>query len=964
MNPTGTEVVMKKFKSTSAVMLMISVSLMALLAAMPPALAANEAIHGKVTVAGSGNPVQNADVLVFSEADVIMLSTQTNKTGNYSISLPRSGQFHVLINNASYSGDEIVVNVAPGQNYTFNKVLQVDTVDPQLTDTAMTVTDGISTINPTTMTLTVTEKWLMMAKIDIYQVHGIKGDKANVSMVKEYTNRAFFENPGRPMVSFSFAQSSPGVNTTTLEFNGTTMAAYLSDGTNSWYVPYGKPTWTAGNVDIVLCYFENNTNMNNKDGWFMEFNATTHALEQIDRYNETVGFVMDAVNLNDVTGKVKVRSEVGEFNLTTGQTDTNTDTVTPFVFVKDIQPLAIDNVLASGQYIIFEVASDFGKNTAMTWNTVTVDNVPPIADAGENITLTQGQVAQLNGSASNDDMGIVNYSWDMWVSGTPYYLYGEKVDTPTMNVIGVFKVNLTVSDTGNWYDRAITFVNVTDGVAPEADAGKNVTAMQDHQFKLNGSLTRDNYDAVAQMNYTWTFNDTVKNVTLYGVMPTYSLSKIGSYKVKLVVKDRGDNVATTAYVWVNITDGKAPDANAGPDMNVKQLQKALFNGSASTDNVGIVNYTWNFTDKGAPVKLYGKMPSYTFDSMGKYNVTLAVKDAAGLTDVDAIIITVVDGIPPVANAGMDLMDEVGAVITFNGTGSTDNVGTVTLTYNWSFGDGNWSVGKIVQHAYAKDKKYTVVLTCTDAQGNVGTDIVNVTVVPKNHAPVISIIPDQFAVEATKYNLTLMPLYVKDDDQLDILNFSLSNAPAGMTINSNTGIIAWTPATNQVGSVSNVNIKISDGKATVNRTFKITVYAQTIHVKVGPIKDTNGAVVKDAQVSLMSGTETHTAKTDSKGVATVDVPGQWTGKTVSVKVHKAGYTDMTFQGTINSDGTFTPVNGYQKIKAKQTQDYAFLVIVIIVLLVLGLALFSVKGPSGGEKEEEEGEEGEESLTEEE
>ena len=962
MNHNGAIVGMKKFKSASAVMLMVSVSLMAMLAAMPPVLAANEKISGKVTVAGSGNPVQKADVLVFNMADVIFLGTQTNKTGNYTINLPKSGQYHVIISNQSYSGYETDVTVAAGENHTLNAVLQVDTTKPVLTDTSMTVTDGISTINPSMMTLTVTEKWLMGGAIKVYQVHGINANMANVTLVKEYTNRPYMDGPGRPMMDLPFAQTSPGVNTTTIEFNGTTTAAWLSDGTDAWYVPYGKPFWNAGDMDTVLCHYENNSNLNNNDGWFMEFNATTHALKQIDRYNETLGFVQNAVKLSDTTGKVQVRNEFGQFDLISGQTNTNTDPVMPFIFVKDIQPLVLSSILESGQYIITEMVSDFGQNSAMTWNTVTVDNVAPMADAGANITIKQGQVAQLNASASHDDMGIVNYSWEMWVAGSPYYLYDALVDTPVLNVIGVFQANLTVMDAGLWYDTAITFVNVTDGVEPEPDAGKDVSAMQDHQFMLNGSMSRDNYDTVAQLNYTWSFNDTVKNVTLYGVMPMYSLSKIGSYKVTLVVKDRADNVAPSVHTWVNITDGKAPDANAGPDMTVKQNHAAVFNGSASMDNVAIANYTWNFTDKGAPVKMYGKMPSYTFDVMGKYNVTLTVKDAAALTDVDSVVVTVVDGIPPVANAGMDQIDEVGVVFTFNGSGSADNVGIVT--YNWSFGDGNWSIGKIVQHAFAKVQNYTVVLKCTDAQGNSATDKANITVIPKNHAPVISVIPDQFAVEATKYNLTLMPLYVKDDDGLDILNFSLSGAPAGMTINANTGIITWTPATNQVGGTYTPNIKVSDGKATVNRSFKITVYAQTIHVKVGPIKDTNGAVVKDAQVSLLSGTETHTAKTDNKGIATVDVPGQWTGRTVSVKVHKAGYNDQTFQGTVNSDGSFTPVNGYQKIKAKQTNDYAFLVIVIIVLLVLALALFSVKGSSGDKEKEEEGEEGEETLTEEE
>jgi PKD repeat protein len=313
-----------------------------------------------------------------------------------------------------------------------------------------------------------------------------------------------------------------------------------------------------------------------------------------------------------------------------------------------------------------------------------------------------------------------------------------------------------------------------------------------------------------------------------------------------------------------------------------------------------------------------------------------------------------------------MIDEVGANFNFNGSGSSDNVGILNTKYNWSFGDGTFAQGRIVAHAYDKVGTYKVVLTCTDAQGNSANTSLNVTVIPKNHPPTIKSIPDQTAIEGVKLTMTLMSTYVSDVDTTDILNFSLTGAPAGMTINSNTGIITWTPATNHNWKTYNVVLFVSDGKAKVNTTFKISVIAKSIGVRIGPIKDKNGDIVKDAQVSLMMGADTSPInKTDSKGMTTIFVPGQWASKTVDVKVHKAGYNDKVFTGTIANDGTFTPISGYPKIEAKQTEDYTFLIIVIVVLLVLALVLFSMKRPSEDDDEKEEEEtEGEEALTEEE
>jgi PKD repeat protein len=594
--------------------------------------------------------------------------------------------------------------------------------------------------------------------------------------------------------------------------------------------------------------------------------------------------------------------------------------------------------------------------------TLTVDNLPATANAGTNITIKQNETAMLNGSASTDNTGIVNYTWTYKVGSTNFKLFNKTATTQKIDPIGVYTVTLNVTDTGGWLSTAVTHINVTDGYAPVVDAGKNISVFQTHPFMLNGSLTTDNVDTVQQMNFTWTYNDTVKNITLYGPTPTSSLAKINVYKVKLVVKDRNGNIGGPAYVWVNVTDGFSPVANAGSDITVKQLLKVTFNGSASQDNVGIVNYTWNFTNKGTAVKLYGKAPSYIFDTIGKYNVTLTVKDAAGLTGKDLMVVTVVDGIRPVVKAGTDMVDEVDATFNFNGSGSSDNVGIVK--YNWSFGDGTYAQGRIVAHSYGKVGPYKVVLTCTDAQGNSANASLNVTVIPKNHPPTIKSIPDMTAIEGVSFTKDLMSTYVNDVDTTDILNFSLTGAPAGMTINSNTGKITWIPATNQDWKTYHVVLFVSDGKAKVNSTFNISVIAKTIGVKIGPIKDKNGNVVKDAQVSLMMGADTSPInKTDSKGMTTIFVSGQWASKTVDVKVHKAGYNDKVFTGTIANDGTFTPINGYPKIEAKQTQDYTFLIIVIVVLLVLALVLFSMKRPSEEEDEEEETK-GEEALSEEE
>jgi hypothetical protein len=91
-------------------------------------------------------------------------------------------------------------------------------------------------------------------------------------------------------------------------------------------------------------------------------------------------------------------------------------------------------------------------------------------------------------------------------------------------------------------------------------------------------------------------------------------------------------------------DGTKPTANAGPDQTVNMNTTITFDGSASSDNVGIVSYAWAFTDVTAKI-LVGSNPSYTFSAPGAYTITLTVTDAAGNEASDTVVVTVSEAGP-------------------------------------------------------------------------------------------------------------------------------------------------------------------------------------------------------------------------------------------------------------------------------------------------------------------------------
>lgn len=148
-----------------------------------------------------------------------------------------------------------------------------------------------------------------------------------------------------------------------------------------------------------------------------------------------------------------------------------------------------------------------------------------------------------------------------------------------------------------------------------------------------------------------------------------------------------------------------------------------FDGSASTDDNGIVSYSWDFGDGAAGS---GVTASHTYAAAGAYTVTLTVTDGDGASDTDSKPVTVTapppPNQPPVASFTFACTN---LACSFDGSGSTDDKGIAG--YSWNFGDGATASGVTASHTYAATGAYTVTLTVTDTDGASDSDAQAVTV---------------------------------------------------------------------------------------------------------------------------------------------------------------------------------------------------------------------------------------------
>ncbi len=267
---------------------------------------------------------------------------------------------------------------------------------------------------------------------------------------------------------------------------------------------------------------------------------------------------------------------------------------------------------------------------------IKADIIAPTADAGPDIAVNESNTVRFDGSGSTDNAGIVNYTWSFFDGAAHQNLSGIVADH-FFAVPGNYTVTLTVQDSVGSTDTDTLALSVLIYPIPIADAGPDITVNRSTAVSLDGSASRDN---VAITEYSWVFSDGVNT----GIMSadasvSWTFSVPGVYRASLTVRDADGNT-NTSIATVTVLDNSAPLAVALPVPLSGAGSETALNGSASYDDVGVVNWTWTFVHNGSAVTLYGPEQSYRFWSPGTTQVNLTVSDAAGNSGTDVMAVTV------------------------------------------------------------------------------------------------------------------------------------------------------------------------------------------------------------------------------------------------------------------------------------------------------------------------------------
>ncbi len=200
------------------------------------------------------------------------------------------------------------------------------------------------------------------------------------------------------------------------------------------------------------------------------------------------------------------------------------------------------------------------------------------------------------------------------------------------------------------------------------------------------------------------------------------------------IVDPGDSPGGPATATISVSPAPPPDttpptAAFGADFAERGVP-VTFDAAGSSDDMGIVNETWNVTVNGTRIMGYGMRFPVTFSEIGTYVVSLTVRDAAGNSGTVSHAVVVRDTTPPSGVGGLSLASvgpsgRIALILSWSPVGDSDLAGyriyrssdggsTFSFLVLVAPGTTQWSDSSVVA-----GRTYAYRISAVDRYGNEG-----------------------------------------------------------------------------------------------------------------------------------------------------------------------------------------------------------------------------------------------------
>lgn len=518
--------------------------------------------------------------------------------------------------------------------------------------------------------------------------------------------------------------------------------------------------------------------------------------------------------------------------------------------VNTVSPTAVAPFFLKDSVLHFVlVVNDGAANSIPDTVAVTVKhkNLPPIANAGSDFTVNEGENVELDGTASEDLDGTLTFDW---IGPVGIEIFNSSSATPNftapeVQADSVISFVLVVTDNDLETDKDTVDVTIKHvNKKPVANAGPDQFVDEGILITLDGSMSNDP-DIYDEITFKWIAPAGITLSDVTSANPTFTspiiVEEYLDYVFKLIVNDGTLDSDTDNVVVRVIHLNLPPIAQAGSDFDIDENMQGSLDGSGSSDFEGKpLSYLWT-----APAGFILDTPTAAITTFTApevqqdttFTITLQVNDGVWPSKPDTVLVTVNHiNKPPVANAGPDQSVAEEVLVTLDGSASMDEDRYDVLTFKWVSLDGASLDNDAIESPsfttpmLMKDSVFRFVLTVNDAWVDSEPDTVAILV---QHANLMPTAVFTTALIMNEGEVGTLNGDASSDPEGKSLTYSWA-ATGGLLIDNPTAVATtFTAPEVEADTDFEITLTVDDGEAE-NNTDSHTVTITVLQVNKPPV----------------------------------------------------------------------------------------------------------------------------------
>lgn len=423
-----------------------------------------------------------------------------------------------------------------------------------------------------------------------------------------------------------------------------------------------------------------------------------------------------------------------------------------------------------------------------------------VVDPGATVVLKVGDDVIGSGTAGADGLVTITTNGTTTLADGAQTVTAYRDDNGTLTQIGE-SLTITIDTVAPIFSSSPPLTAVA-GLTYSYNAQTNEEGTTGHVYELQQRPAGMTIDPITgQVTWVPTVGQPNANVVVVRARDQFGAITDQAFEVYVevppVVDPLADQTLTEGMPFsLTVT---ATDANTPPGQLTFSLTGTVPAGAAIDPTTG--EFTWTPSEVQGP---------------GTYDINIRATDDTSLAGVRTVKFTVLEvNTPPALAPITDRTIEEGGSLLFATSASDADLPAQSLTYSLGPGapvgaaiDASSGFFSFVPNELQGGESFTIELRVSDGNGGSDSKTFLVTVLETNLAPVIEALPTQ---SVSQGDLVTFLVSASDPDvPVQSLAFSLGDdAPAGATIDPDTGLVTWQTAEDQESGETSFTVIVTD-----------------------------------------------------------------------------------------------------------------------------------------------------------